>query len=94
MNDIEELIGYQIERKTLPEDLGEGPEWKLPSKGKKKNFKKKSNNSGNKNSSTSKHVDSKGEPRRKLTRPAHVLERDKLKAEERRKERENKSKKD
>ncbi|MCT4623454.1 MAG: DEAD/DEAH box helicase [Schleiferiaceae bacterium] len=46
MNDIEQLIGYQIERKPLPEDLGAGPEWKLPERKKKrKNFRR--NNRGN-----------------------------------------------
>jgi len=94
MNDIEELIGYQIKRMPLPDELGEAPVWSLPSRGKKGNFKNKnnkrsSNNNGNKNRSQEKR-----EPRKKLTRPAHVLERDKLKAEERRKEREENRKKD
>jgi superfamily II DNA/RNA helicase len=94
MNDIEELIGYQIKRMPLPEELGEAPVWSLPSRGKKGNFKNKnnkrsSNNNGNKNRSQEKR-----EPRKKLTRPAHVLERDKLKAEERRKERKESRKKD
>jgi superfamily II DNA/RNA helicase len=97
MNDIEELIGYQIKRMPLPSELGEAPEWKLPSRGKKGNFKKKKNNSNNDNrnrkNSNRDNSQEKREPRRKLTRPAHVLERDKLQAEQRRKEREENRKK-
>ena len=43
MNDIEELIGYQIKRMPLPDELGEAPVWSLPSRGKKGNFKNKNN---------------------------------------------------
>ncbi len=86
MNDIEELIGYQIERKALPEDLGEGPEWKLPSRGKGRNFKNKKNNnqrnSNNSNKSNGNRDQKKREPRIKLPRPAHAVARDKEKAAE------------
>lgn len=96
MNDIEELIGYQIKRMPLPEDLGEGPEWKLPSKGKGRNFKKRKNNNhkGNKNHSGDNKNQKKREPRKKLPRPAHAIARDKEKAAQRKAEREKNQKKD
>lgn len=93
MNDIEELIGYQIKRMPLPEDLGEGPEWKLPSRGKKGHSRNKNN--ANKGAGGSKNRSSeKRAPRPKLPRPAHAVARDKEKAAQRKAEQEKKQKKD
>lgn len=38
---IQRLIGYEINALTIPEELGPGPEFKITSAPKKKNFKKK-----------------------------------------------------
>lgn len=43
MNDIEDLIGYQIQRMDMPEELGAAPTWKLPERRKKKPYKSKFN---------------------------------------------------
>lgn len=96
MNDIEELIGYQIKRMPLPEDLGDGPEWKLPSKGKGRNFKNRKNNNhkGKKSHSGDNKNQQKREPRKKLPRPAHAVARDQEKAAQRKAEREKNQKKD
>ena len=62
MNDIEELIGYQIKRMPLPDELGEAPVWSLPSRGKKGNFKNKNNKRSSNNNGNNKL---KAEERRK-----------------------------
>ncbi|MCB9222546.1 MAG: DEAD/DEAH box helicase [Crocinitomicaceae bacterium] len=40
---IERLIGYELEKLAPPAELGEGPEWKVPERKKKKKFSKKKN---------------------------------------------------
>ena len=66
-NQIEALIGYEVDKKELPKDLGSGPQYKIVSKssssGKKHFSKGNKNKKGNQRSGNSNHRT--GKPRNK-----------------------------